>query len=706
MGITRVETEIGGRKLILETGKIARQASGAVMAYYGESIVLGTAVRAPAREGLDFFPLTVDYREKAYAAGKFPGGFFKREGRPTSKEILTMRMIDRPIRPLFPEGFIEEIQIQTYVLAADPTLDSDISAIVASSAALSLTSAPFEGPIGAVRMGYINGEYVVNPTYEQMEESDLDMILAGHPDGVNMIEVGAYEVSEEVIREAIRVGYESIRQICDLIGELRRQAGKPIEWTPPPANEELMRIANEKFRAECTNRRRTPGKLDRQKAIKELYDKVLDEMSPKDAEKPQFERNAVYGALQKIEEEVVRDLILETGIRSDGRGPNDLREITCEVALLPRTHGSALFCRGETQAIVVTTLGTARDEQIIDGLAEEYSKKFMLHYNFPPFSVGEARRIMGPGRREIGHGALAERSLAAILPSPEKFPYTIRLVSEITESNGSSSMASVCGGTLALMDAGVPISQPVAGISIGSVHNDQKRILITDILGEEDHFGDMDFKVAGTQRGITGIQLDLKERVISQEIIAQVLEQAKEARIQILRRMLTALPRPRKDISQYAPRILTIKINPEKIGAVIGPGGKGIRALEAASGASIDIADDGTVTISCVELAGAQKAYDAVQAISEGVKVGTIYTGRVASIKDFGAFIEIAPGTDGLCHISELSDGFVKSVSDVCRVGDEMRVKVILVDDQGRVKLSRKAVLKEEAAGSGGDDAK
>ena len=700
MDITRVETEIGGRKLILETGKIARQADGAVMAYYGDCIVLGTSARAAPRVGVDFFPLTVDYREKPYAAGKFPGGFFKREGRPSSKEILTMRMIDRPIRPLFPEGFRDEIQIQTMIMAADPTLDGDITAIVASSAAVSISSVPFEGPVGAVRMGYVDGQYVVNPTYEQMENSDLDMILAGHKDSVNMIEVGAFEVSEEVIREAIRIGFEAVRQICDMIADLRAKAGKPHAWTPPEPNSELMRIAREKFYDEYVNRRQIAGKLERATAIKELYDSVLNELAPLDAEKPPFGRNEVYAVLQKIEEEIIGKLILATGRRSDGRGPDDLRDITCEVGLLPRTHGSGLFCRGETQAIVVTTLGTARNEQVIDGLTEEYTKKFMLHYNFPPFSVGEVRRIMGPGRREIGHGALAERSLAAVLPTADKFPYTIRLVSEITESNGSSSMASVCGGTLALMDAGVPISQPVAGISIGSVHNSEKRVLLTDILGEEDHFGDMDFKVAGSQRGITGIQLDLKERSISQELIAEVLDRAKEARIQILRRMLSTLPRPRKEISKYAPRILTIKINPEKIGAVIGPGGKGIRALEAATGASIDIEDDGTVTIACVEMEGAQKAYDAVQAIGEGVKLGQIYNGRVSSIKDFGAFIEVAPGQDGLCHISELSDGYVKSVGDVCRIGDEMRVKVILIDDQGRVKLSRKAVIKEEAAAS------
>mgnify|MGYP001184573935 FL=1 len=696
MGIFRVELEIAGRKLAFETGKIAKQASGAVVASYGDAVVLGTAVRAQPRAGIDFFPLTVDYREKAYAAGKFPGGFFKREGRPTSKEILTMRMIDRPIRPLFPEGFMDEIQIQTFVLSADPSFDSDILAINAGSAALAISDAPFEGPIGAVRVGFVDGELVINPTYEQLETSEIDMVLAGHAQGVNMIEVGAREASEEVVAQAIAFGYEAIREICAAISELRTNVGRERSWTPVEPNRELQRIVREKAHDEMVKRRQIPGKLERQAAIKELYDTVIEELSPAEAEEPPFDRAEVHKTLHALEEEVFNSLILKTGKRADGRGPEDIREISGEVAILPRTHGSALFTRGETQALVVTTLGTARDEQIIDGIAEEYSKKFMLHYDFPPFCVGEARRIMGPGRREIGHGALAERSLEAVLPSVDKFPYTIRLVSEITESNGSSSMASVCGGTLALMDAGVPISQPVAGISIGGVHNDNQRILLTDILGEEDHFGDMDFKVAGTQRGITGIQLDLKERFITQEIIVETLARAREARIRILKKIIETLPRPRKEISRYAPRILTIKINPEKIGAVIGPGGKGIRGIEAASGASIDIDDDGTVTISCLEMTGAQKAYDMVEMIATGVKVGQIYNGRVTSIKDFGAFIEVAPGQDGLCHISELADGYVNAVSDVCRIGDEMRVKVILVDDQGRVKLSRKAVLREE----------
>ena len=700
MQAIRVEVEIGGRKLVLETGKVAKQADGAVVVSYGDCVVLGTAVHAEPRRGIDFFPLTVDYREKAYAAGRFPGGFFKREGRPTGKEILTMRMIDRPIRPLFPDGFMNEIQIQAFVLAADPTLDADINAINAGSAAVSIGTAPFLGPIGSVRVGLVDGKLVINPTYEQMEVSELDMILAGHKDGVNMIEVGAHEVSEEMIVDAIDLGFESIKRICAAIQELREKAGKECTWTPAEPNEELARIVREKAYDELVQRRQIPGKLDRQEAVKKLYDQVMDELSPEGATDPPFDRNSVFEMIHALEEEVFTKQLLSTEKRSDSRGPMDIRNISGEVQFLPRTHGSALFTRGETQSLVVTTLGTARDEQIIDGLGEEYRKKFMLHYNFPPFCVGEARRIMGPGRREIGHGALAERSLERILPSVDDFPYTIRLVSEITESNGSSSMASVCGGTLALMDAGVPITQPVAGISIGGVHDDEKRILVTDITGEEDHFGDMDFKVAGSGRGITGIQLDLKEHLIARDTIVAVLERAKQARRSILRDMLSVLGKPREDTSPYAPRILTIKINPEKIGAVIGPGGKGIRRIEAESGANVDIQDDGTVTVSCLEMDGAVLAREMVEQITEGVKVGKIYAGRVSSVKDFGAFIELTPGQDGLCHISELSDEYVKSVGDVCRVGDELRVKVILIDDQGRVKLSRKVVLQEEGAGA------
>jgi len=666
------------------------------MVTYGDCVILGTAVRAEPREGIDFFPLTVDYREKTYAAGKFPGGFIKREGRPSNKEILTMRMIDRPIRPLFPKGFMDEIQIQTMVLSADSSLESDVPAIIAASAALALSNAPFEGPIGAVRVGRVDGKLILNPTYHQMEESDLEMILAGHPDGINMIEIGASELPEDVIADAIEFGYEHVKTICSTISDLVAKAGKPKEWTPPEPDEELERIVREKAYDECYTRRQIPGKLERQAAMKELYDQILDELAPKEEAKPRFDRKKVWAAIHEIEEEVFSKLILATGKRTDGREIEDLRPISSEAGLLPKAHGSALFTRGETQALAVTTLGTSRDEQIVDGLGEEYSKKFMLHYNFPPFCVGEARRLMGPGRREIGHGALAERSLEGVLPSAENFPYTIRLVSEITESNGSSSMASVCAGTLALMDAGVPIGQPVAGISIGMVHDDEKRLLLTDILGEEDHFGDMDFKVAGTQRGITGIQLDLKERTVSIDIVRQTLTRAQTARIDILKQMLTTLNRPRTDISKNAPRIFTIQINPEKIGAVIGPGGKGIRKIEADTGAKVDISDDGTIMVASLGWEGATKAKEMIEMITEGVKVGSLYRGRVSSVKDFGAFVEVAPGQDGLCHISELSDGYVNNVADVCKVGDEILVKVILIDDQGRVKLSRKAAMKEQ----------
>ncbi|MHC4442015.1 MAG: polyribonucleotide nucleotidyltransferase [Planctomycetota bacterium] len=698
MQTIKVECEVGGRQLVFETGRIAKQADGAVTVSYGEGVVLGTSVRDKPREGIDFFPLTVDYREKAYAAGKFPGGFFKREGRPSGKEILTMRMIDRPIRPLFPKGFNDEIQIQTIVLAADPTLDCDISAILAGSAALSVSSAPFEGPIGAVRVGLVDDKFVINPTYQQMENSKLDMILAGHKDGVNMIEVGAKEISEELMAEAISLGFETIKTICSAIEELRDKVGKDRTWTPLETNQELIDKVHQLAYDECVKRRQITGKLERQEAIKELYDQVLDELAPEDADNPQYERNEVYQILHEMEEKIFIELILDQNRRSDGRDFREVRLIGVEVDFLPRTHGSALFSRGETQALVVATLGSVRDRQVIDGLADEYKKSFMLHYNFPPFCVGEARRIMGPGRREIGHGALAERSLEAVLPDPDDFPYTIRLVSEITESNGSSSMASVCGGTMALMDAGIPISQPVAGISIGSVHKDDKRVFLTDIIGEEDHFGDMDFKVAGTQRGITGIQLDLKERVISQENIVQVLALAKDARLHILRQMLSVLKRPRSQTSQYAPKILQIKVDQDKIGAIIGPGGKGIRNIEATTGATVDINDDGYVVIASAVPGGAEKAYEIVQVISEGVKVGKVYTGKVVGIRDFGAFIEVVQGQDGLCHISELADGYVGNVEEVCKIGDFMRVKVIMVDDQGRIKLSRKAVIREEAA--------
>ncbi len=692
----KVEREIGGRLLSLETGKIARQAHGAVMVRYGDTVVLATVVTGKPREGIDFFPMMVDYREKMYAAGKFPGGFYKREGRPSTKEILTMRLIDRPIRPLFPEGFKDEVVIQTMVLSADPETEPDVLAMVGASAALAVSPIPFEGPTGAVRVGRIDGEFVINPTQSQINAGDMDMVLAGHRDAINMIEVGSKELSEQTIADGIAHGFEVIKNIVSMIQELAEKVGVKKSWKAPAADntlrDKVASMAREKLRAA----KRITKKQERYDAVKNLYDDVMNTITPKDAVNPAIKREAIYAELQRLEEEVVRQTILNDGIRPDGRGIDDIRPIVSEVGVLPRTHGSAIFSRGETQALVVVTLGTSRDEQIVDALGEEYSKKFMLHYNFPPFSVGEVRKIMGPGRREIGHGALAERGLESVLPPPEKFPYTIRLVSDIMESNGSSSMASVCGGTLALMDGGVPIKHPVAGISIGLVSDGQRDILLTDILGEEDHFGDMDFKVAGSQVGITAVQLDLKTRGLRHDLIIAALEKARTARIHILKEMLSTLRAPRPNISNYAPRLLTIKINPEKIGKVIGPAGKGIRHIEATTGAKIDINDDGTVMISCLSAEGAEAARNMVEGVTEEVKIGKIYNGRVSSIKEFGAFIEVVPGTDGLCHISELSTDYVGKVSDVLKVGDAVKVKVIAIDEHGRVKLSRKQAMKEE----------
>jgi polyribonucleotide nucleotidyltransferase len=696
MEVTTVERRVGAEILKIETGRLARQAAGAVLVTYGDTVVLVACVTAAPREGIDFFPLTVDYREKIYAAGKFPGGFFKREGRPTMKEILTMRLIDRPIRPLFPEGYRDEVLIQAAVLSSDQQNDPDILAMIGASAALAVAPMPFEGPTGAVRIGRVDGRLVVNPTHAQLETSDLEVVAAGHKDAINMIEIGAREVGEDVIVAALELAYAQIKAICEMIAELKAKAGKPSTWTPPAPLEPLMLRLRERTVGPLRQAKQISGKQARNEAVRNLVEQIIDEFSPPDAENPEYERSVVAEALDKIEGEVLTEKILNEGRRSDGRGLKDIRPISMEVGVLPRVHGSAIFTRGETQALVATTLGTSRDEQIVDGLTEEYSKKFMLHYNFPPFCTGEVKRVGAVSRREIGHGALAEKSLEAVLPSPDKFPYTVRLVSDILESNGSSSMASVCGGTLALMDAGVPIAQPVAGISIGSFHDDQRRALLVDILGEEDHHGDMDFKVSGTQRGITGIQLDLKERSISLDTIREALALAKDARIKILKEMLAVLPRPRASISDYAPRILTIRINPEKIGKVIGPGGKGIKGIEAATGATVEIEDDGTIQISCIQMQGAEQARDMIEAITEEVKLGKIYSGRVTSVKDFGAFIEVTPGQDGLCHISELSDQYVKTVADVCQVGDVLRVKVIAIDDQGRVKLSRKAAIKEE----------
>ncbi|RMF82621.1 MAG: polyribonucleotide nucleotidyltransferase, partial [Planctomycetota bacterium] len=583
----KVEREIGENLLSIETGKLAKQAAGAAVVRYGDTVVLGTVVTGPPREGIDFFPLFVDYREKMSAAGKFPGGFFKREGRPTQKEILTMRMIDRPVRPLFPKGFKDEVQIQIMVLSADLQNDPDVVGMVSASAALAVSGLPFNGPVAAVRVGRIDGNFVVNPTREQLDYSDIDLVVAGHKDAVNMIEVGARELPEDVVFEAIQFGHKhGVAPICEMLDELREHAGKPVTWTPPEEDNALQEAVHSFAYEKLLAAKNIAGKQERNDAVRAVYDETIEHFCPPDAERePQYTPQQIKSALETIHKRIVREKILNEQKRSDGRGLTDIRPLMCEVGLLPRTHGSALFSRGETQALVTATLGTAADEQIFDELMEEYRKKFLLHYNFPPFSVGEVRRIMGPGRREIGHGALAERSLEGVLPGPDEFPYTIRLVSDILESNGSSSMASVCGGSLALMDAGVPIKGAVAGISIGLVQDDERHVIFADILGEEDHFGDMDFKVAGTRKGITGIQLDLKAHGLPFPLIQEAFELAKQSRFHILDHMDKTISAPRPDISIYAPRLLTLHINPEKIGKLIGPGGKTIRALQTETGA-------------------------------------------------------------------------------------------------------------------------
>ena len=710
MSHIRIEKEIGGRTLILETGKVAKLASSAVVATYGGSTVLATVVRAPAREGLDFFPLQVDYRERTSAAGKYPGGFRKREGAPNEKEILTMRMIDRPIRPLFPDGFIEEIQIQCWVMSHDGENDTDVLAGTAASAALALSDAPFDGPIATVRVGRIFTDdgpmFVINPTVTQLAYSDLDLVLSGHGDGLNMIEVGAAEIPEDAMVGAIEFGQKHINETLELIGELVKKAGqeKKAGDLRLPA-EDIVAETKKHCEAALMEARQIPGKEDRGVRVREIRDAFLDERFPEVTDKDVAtwktsvaRRGQAKEAFRTLEKKVTRKLMIEKGIRADGRAKDQIRSLEMEVGIFERTHGSAFFQRGETQSLVSCTLGTGRDEQIVDGLTPEYAKKFMLHYNFPPFCVGEAGRIMGPGRREIGHGALAERSLLGVLPSAEEFPYTVRLVSDITESNGSSSMASVCGGCLALMDAGVPIRATVAGISVGRVTDDSGKLLhVIDIIGEEDFFGDMDFKVSGSRDGITGVQLDLKARGLGIDEIRTIFEMARLARLNIIDQMEAVIAEPRATVSPFAPRLETLRIDPEKIGKLIGPGGKTIRSIQERWGVTIDVEDDGSVTIAGPNGPSIDGARAEVEALGAEVKVGAVYTGKVVSVKDFGAFIEIAPGTDGMCHISELADGYIKNVTEVVKIGDQITVKVISVDDQGRIKLSRKIILREQA---------
>ncbi len=715
LDVCRVEKQIGGKILSIETGKVARQADGAVVVQYGDTIVLVAVVTAPPRaEEIDFFPLSVDYREKHSAAGKFPGGFIKREGRPSTKEILTARMIDRPIRPLFPEGYFQEVQIMASVLSADDENDPDVLAVIGASAALTISKIPFMGPLGACRLGRVDGNFVVNPTHKQMESSDLSLFVGGHKEAISMIEVGARELPEAVITDAIATAHKVVVQVCEMIEELGQKAGVEKEIPLVEIDEQLYSRINSQIADRLYELKQIPDKQQRNTAVKELFEQIgleycdpLAASAEKDQDSdfeevsapavvPKHNKLMVNRILNRIENEVVCRLLLE-GKRPDGRGYDDIRPISCEVGILPRTHGSALFTRGETQALVSVTLGTIRDAQIIDGLLEEYAQNFTFHYNFPPFSVGEIRPIRGPGRREIGHGALAERALEQVRPAEEEFAYTVRIVSDITESNGSSSMASVCGGTLALMDAGVPIRKAVAGISIGMISDKNGRHqLLTDIIGEEDHFGEMDFKVAGTVDGITAIQLDIKTVGLPHSIVIDAMERAKAARLEILEIMGKTISKPRSELSVYAPKLISIEIDPEAIGKVIGPGGKMIKSIQEQTNTTIEIEEDGTIYISCFGGDGHLKAKEIIESMTQPPEVGRIYEqAKVVSVKDFGAFVEITPGVEGLCHISELSDSYVKNIDEVCKVGDLIAVKLIMIDDQGRFKLSRKAALAE-----------
>jgi polyribonucleotide nucleotidyltransferase len=703
----KVAREIAGRMLTLETGKVARQAHGAVWVQYADTVVLATVLTAKSTRQLDFFPLFVEYREAQYSAGKIPGGFFKREGRPSTKEVLTCRMIDRPIRPLFAKDFMNEVQVQCMVLSTDNQNDPDLLAIIGASAALALSGAPFHGPIGAAKVGYRDGEYLINPTYDDLEHSEMLLLVSGPERAPNMVEMEAREVPEAIVAEGIEKGFEVCRQIIEQIEELVAQVQpEPLEYEPRPVPEELSAALAEKYGEGIRQAKAIAGKIERGEAMSALREEALAAFSPEDAEEPEYTPWQVQEGFFRLEGKIQREIIL-SGRRPDGRAMDEVRALTIEVGTLPRTHGSSIFARGETQALVTTTLGMPRDEQIIDGLLDEYKKKFMLHYNFPPFCVGEIRPIRGPGRREIGHGALAEKSLQPVMPQAEEFPYTVRIVADMLESNGSTSMATVCGGTLALMDAGVPISSPVAGISIGMVSDgdDGRYELLTDIMGEEDFHGDMDFKVAGSRKGITAIQLDMKAPGIPHDRMRATLERARQARLFILEKMGEVIAEPRAELNRYAPRLLLIRIDTEKIGKVIGPGGKTINRIQDETGAQIDIEDDGSIYIGSADAAGAEAAKAQIEALTADAVVGTIYTGKVVSVTDFGAFIEILPGQDGLCHVSELSTEYVKKVTDVVNLGDEVTVKVINVDAQGRIKLSRKAVMAgtEEGGEQGGE---
>ena len=680
----------------IETGRMAKQADGAVTVQLGGTVVLVTAVASKEpREGIDFFPLTVEYQEKTYAAGKIPGGFFKREGRPSEKEILTARLIDRPIRPLFADGFVNEIQIMAIVLSSDCENDSDILALIGASTALSIAGIPFNGPIGAVRVGRIDGKFILNPTFQELESSDLDLVVAGKKDRVLMLESASNELSEEIMLDAIAFGQKNLAAIIEVQEKMMKECGKPaMKYELKKIDKALLDKVRTEATAKLADINTLGSKEEREEAMEMLSKALVDKLA---TEESGHTNKDVKAALIEIEKDEVRRFILDKKMRVDGRKFTEVRQISCEVGVLPRTHGSGLFTRGQTQSLSVTTLGTAQDEQRIDALEGETQKSFMLHYNFPPFSVGEVKPVRGPGRREIGHGALAEKALKPMMPSKEKFPYTVRIVSDILESNGSSSMATVCASTLSLMDAGVPILKPVSGIAMGLVREGKNHIILTDIGGVEDHYGDMDFKIAGTKDGITAIQLDLKIDGITPEIMRQTLTAARDARLFILDKMVNVISRPKESISEYAPRIVTLKISTDKIKDVIGPGGKVIKKIIQDTGVTIDIEDDGTVEVASIDSAALQKALDIIKGLTEVPEVGKIYHAKVKRIMNFGAFCEILPGKEGLVHISELADKFIKNVEDAVKLGDEFPVKVIEIDEQGRVNLSKKQVKDVEA---------
>ncbi|MGK9451089.1 polyribonucleotide nucleotidyltransferase [Acidithiobacillus caldus] len=690
MSILRKEVDFGGQRLCLETGRMARQADGAVLVTLGETMVLVTAVgRRELKPGQDFFPLTVNYQEKAYAAGRIPGGFFKREGRPTEKETLTSRLIDRPLRPLFPKGFLNEVQVIATVLSVDQENDPDIPAMIGASAALAISGIPFQGPIGAARVGYVDGQFVLNPSFSALARSQLDLVVAGTRQAVLMVESEAQELPEATMLSAVMFGHESFQPVIACIEELAAEAGKtPWAWQAPELDPALQEAITQAVLAPLREAYGLVEKQARSKRLDEIRSSLLEQFGGSAGE----QADVVRGVVKKLETQIVRGRVLDGAPRIDGRDRTTVRPIQIEVGIMPRTHGSALFTRGETQALVIATLGTKGDEQIVDALQGESRDRFMLHYNFPPFSTGETGMVGSPKRREIGHGRLAKRAVAAVLPSESEFPYSLRIVSEILESNGSSSMATVCGASLALMDAGVPLKAPVAGVAMGLIKDGERYAVLTDILGDEDHLGDMDFKVAGTENGVTALQMDIKIDGITREIMATALEQAHAGRLHILSKMNAVLAQGRSQLSGYAPRIISMRIHPDRIRDVIGPGGKVIRALTEETGASIDIQDDGTVTIASVNGEAGEAARRRIELLTADVEVGMIYDGKVAKIMDFGAFVTILPGRDGLLHISQISTERVNDVHDYVKEGQSVRVKVLEVDRQGKIKLSMKDI--------------